>query len=135
MNEMLILPMLISLAAGVSMNNARAVLEALLGIQTGFIRTPKYGIQKKGQTWRRGRYLPIKSILTGVEVAFAGYFTWLTWHAYDIKLYSCVPFLALFTLGFYYVAAASVMPLLPRISFSNREDDPGTDASEAATVY
>jgi cellulose synthase/poly-beta-1,6-N-acetylglucosamine synthase-like glycosyltransferase len=134
LKEMLLIPFLVALGAGVSINNARAVLEAFFGVKSGFVRTPKYGIQKKGQTWRRGRYLPIKSILTGVELAFAGYFAWLTWHAFHIALYSCLPFLALFTLGFIYVAAASVLPLLPRISFSNREQDPGTDAGEAATA-
>jgi cellulose synthase/poly-beta-1,6-N-acetylglucosamine synthase-like glycosyltransferase len=131
--ETLLIPFMIAMGAGVAINNARAVVEALLGLESSFVRTPKYGIEKKGQSWRRGRYLPIKSLLTCVEVGFAAYFAWLTFHAWQRGFYGCLFFLLLFTAGFIYVAAASLIPLLPRISFSKRTDE-SPEADEALTV-
>ena len=42
------LPFLMCLGTGIAVNNTKAVLEALLNIESGFIRTPKYGIQNRG---------------------------------------------------------------------------------------
>ena len=74
LKEILLLPMVLALGVGLAINNARAVLEALFGHQSEFTRTPKYGIQSKTQSWKKARYLPIKSILPFVELAFAGIF-------------------------------------------------------------
>src|SRR5512135_434807 len=43
------LPLLMALGIGLSVNQARAVVEALLGHQTGFTRTPKRGVQGPGE--------------------------------------------------------------------------------------
>jgi cellulose synthase/poly-beta-1,6-N-acetylglucosamine synthase-like glycosyltransferase len=131
LRDLVLVPFMIAMGAGVSLNNARAVLEALLGIQSGFVRTPKYGIEAKGQSWRRGRYLPIKSLLTGVEFAFAAYFAWLTFHAFATHCFGCIPFLSLFTLGFAYVAITSVAPWLPRFTWPEKNGRPPEDAVPA----
>ena len=44
LRRVLILPALIAIGVGIAVNNTRAVFEALLGVQSGFVRTPKYGI-------------------------------------------------------------------------------------------
>src|SRR5207302_1076950 len=44
MKEILFLPCLLALGIGLSLNNARAVLEALFNHKSDFTRTPKYGI-------------------------------------------------------------------------------------------
>src|SRR5208283_5408869 len=41
----LLLPMLMAIGVALTVSNTRAVLEALLGVQTGFVRTPKYAIE------------------------------------------------------------------------------------------
>jgi hypothetical protein len=41
--ELLFLPCLLALGIGLSLNNARAVLEAMINHQSDFTRTPKYG--------------------------------------------------------------------------------------------
>ncbi len=74
MKEILLLPALIALGVGLSINNARAVLEAVFNHQSEFKRTPKYGIEHKSQTWRSCRYMPLKSLLPIVEIAFAALF-------------------------------------------------------------
>src|SRR5690606_5222035 len=41
--ELPYLPLLLALGIGMSINNAKAVLEAIFNHQSGFVRTPKYG--------------------------------------------------------------------------------------------
>ena len=41
----LFLPMLMAVGVGLTLINTRAVLEALFGVQSGFVRTPKYAIE------------------------------------------------------------------------------------------
>ncbi len=41
----LLLPMLMAVGVALTIINTRAVLEALFGVQTGFVRTPKYAIE------------------------------------------------------------------------------------------
>jgi len=47
--EVLYLPFALAVGVGMSINNAKAVLEALMGHQSEFVRTPKYGIDAKLQ--------------------------------------------------------------------------------------
>jgi hypothetical protein len=53
------LPFLMSLGIGLSINNARAVLEALINHQSEFKRTPKHGVIERGaesaQSWLVGQ--------------------------------------------------------------------------------
>ena len=50
------LPLVMCLGIGLSVNNCRAVLEALVGYKTGFVRTPKYGVKKVGDSWKNVKY-------------------------------------------------------------------------------
>src|SRR5436853_5481356 len=81
MKQMLLLPFLLALGIGLSFNNARAVLEAMFNHQSDFARTPKYGIERKSQPWRTCRYMPLKSLLPIIEMAFAIYFSYFVWFA------------------------------------------------------
>src|SRR5213596_2570349 len=79
--ELLFLPCLLALGIGLSLNNARAVLEALFNHKSDFTRTPKYGIERKSQPWGTCKYRPLKSALPLAELAFAIYFTYFVWFA------------------------------------------------------
>ncbi|HXM25998.1 MAG TPA: cellulose synthase family protein, partial [Chthoniobacterales bacterium] len=74
--ELLFLPCLLALGIGLSLNNARAVLEAMINHKSDFTRTPKYGIERKSQSWRSCKYRPLKSALPLAELAFAIYFSY-----------------------------------------------------------
>src|SRR4051794_5385773 len=76
MKEILLLPALIALGVGLSINNARAVVEAIFNHQSEFRRTPKYGIERRSQNWRSCRYMPLKSLLPVVEMGFGIYFSY-----------------------------------------------------------
>src|SRR4051812_312400 len=116
MKEILLLPALLALGVGLSINNARAVLEAVFNHKSDFARTPKYGIERKAQPWRSCKYMPLKSLLPIVEMAFALYFSYFVWFAIQHQQWLSLPFLAMFQIGFLYVSLSSVSQWLPRIN-------------------
>jgi len=120
MRDMMLLPMLLSLAIGMSVNNAKAVLEALMNHQTGFTRTPKYGSNSTPRATKRRSYLPMKSLLPVIEMLFAIYFAYCALKAIMAWQISSIPFLLLFFVGFSYVAFKSVASWLPSFNSGNR---------------
>ncbi|MCA9564757.1 MAG: glycosyl transferase family 2, partial [Myxococcales bacterium] len=101
------LPMVLALGIGMSLNNARAVVEALVGYETGFIRTPKYDVRVGAKmSWHRKRYAtrqwlqPLLELLIGLW-----YFPAI---AYAIseggRALLGLPFLLLFQFGYLYVS-------------------------------
>lgn len=120
MKEILLLPCLLALGIGLSLNNARAVLEALFNHVSEFTRTPKYGIERKSQRWTSSRYSPLKTALPIVELAFAIYFTYVLVQALLDRNYLSIPMLLMFQGGFTYVALSSIAQWLPRFTFPSR---------------
>ena len=118
------LPGALALGIGMAINNGRAVIEALLKKESPFVRTPKYGIEKKGQDWKRAKYKSLKSIGLGLEVLLALYFTAVTIFGILQNQWLSVPFYLLFMEGFWYVVAGS----LPQVFPSRTPEDPA-DAS------
>jgi hypothetical protein len=119
MREMLLLPCLLALGIGLSLNNARAVLEAIFNHHSDFTRTPKYGIERKSQPWRACQYRPIKSTLAIAEMAFALYFSYFVWFAVIHRQFVSVPFLLMFQGGFLYVSLSSLAPWWPKFNFGS----------------
>jgi cellulose synthase/poly-beta-1,6-N-acetylglucosamine synthase-like glycosyltransferase len=102
------LPFLMCLGTGIAVNNTKAILEALFNIKSGFIRTPKYGIQRKEDGWKGKRYyIPLNSIsiielFLGIY-SFTGFLMFLFFSKYLIS-----PFLFIYTAGFFYVFFLSI---------------------------
>jgi cellulose synthase/poly-beta-1,6-N-acetylglucosamine synthase-like glycosyltransferase len=119
MKEIMLLPCLLALGVGLSLNNARAVLEAVFNHKSDFTRTPKYGIERKSQPWRNCRYMPLKSVLPVAEMFFAVYFTYFVWYAIEHGQFLSVPFLLMFQFGFLYVSFCSVIQWLPKFNWNN----------------
>ena len=113
---MLLLPCLLALGVGLSLNNARAVLEAVFNHQSDFKRTPKYGIERKAQPWRKCKYMPLKSLLPIAEMGFALYFSYFVWFALQHGQYLSLPFLVMFQAGFLYVSVSSLSQWWPRFT-------------------
>ncbi|MEQ9303651.1 MAG: glycosyltransferase family 2 protein, partial [Marinoscillum sp.] len=68
-------PLFLTFSMGMSLHNAIAVLEGYLGIRTPFIRTPKFNIMSKNDSWKGNTYLNHKiSFLTIMEGLFSLYF-------------------------------------------------------------
>src|SRR5206468_9963366 len=68
------LPLVMSLGIGLCVNQTRAVLEALMGRETEFVRTLKNGIRGKLECWSSKKYRAAKSITPFIEVALSAYF-------------------------------------------------------------
>ena len=122
LKEILFLPCLLALGIGLSLNNARAVLEALINHRSDFTRTPKYGIERRSQPWRACKYRPLKSAWPVVEMIFAIYFTYFVWFAIVHKQFLSVPFLLMFQGGFLYVSLSSLGRWWPRFSFGGARE-------------
>ncbi len=121
LKEIYALPMLLALGIGMSINNGKAVLEAIFNHETGFVRTPKYGVdQKKSADVKKSRYKSLKSVATALEILFAAWFAFMTVYAIANGIWMSVPFLSLFTFGFLYVAFGSSRA---RFSFFGNKDD------------
>ncbi|HJX25507.1 MAG TPA: glycosyltransferase family 2 protein, partial [Chthoniobacterales bacterium] len=119
MKEILLLPCLLALGVGLSLNNARAVLEAVFNHKSDFTRTPKYGIERKSQPWRTCKYRPLKSLLPVAEMAFAVYFSYFVWFAVEHRQFLSVPFLLMFQGGFLYVSLCSLRTWMPKFNFGS----------------
>ncbi|OGG54800.1 MAG: glycosyl transferase family 2 [Candidatus Handelsmanbacteria bacterium RIFCSPLOWO2_12_FULL_64_10] len=102
------LPCLMSIGMGISLNNARAVIEALWGHRTEFYRTPKYRIERPGDTWRGKRYRIGRTWMPLVELLLCGYFTCLIGFCLRQGIYFPIPFLLMFGFGFLYVGTTSI---------------------------
>ena len=50
------LPALMALGIGLTVTNTKAVMEALLGIKSAFVRTPKYRVAQKGEKSQAAKY-------------------------------------------------------------------------------
>jgi hypothetical protein len=107
--SILLLPALIACGVALTVSNTRAVLEALLGVQTSFVRTPKFAIggQQKMQLTaakyrRRSGWLPY------MELAIGTYFAYMVYFAIDTFNYMAIPFLLIFVGGYYWAGIATL---------------------------
>jgi cellulose synthase/poly-beta-1,6-N-acetylglucosamine synthase-like glycosyltransferase len=103
------LPFLMALGIGLSVNNARAVVEALIGYETGFTRTPKLGVRAAGESAGPRRYRVAVTLQPLVELGLAAYFTYAVIFVLDRGVWYSLPFLLLFQLGFGYVGIVSAV--------------------------
>ncbi len=102
------LPFLMSVGIGLCVNNTRAVIEAMLGKQTEFARTPKYGIERDSDEWVGKKYHQSVGIQPIIELALGLYFTATVFYALANGIYGTVPFLMLFQVGFLYTGLLSI---------------------------
>ena len=98
------LGMLLITGMGLSLNNARAVLEAILGINTSFLRTPKFDVHGDGDTIAKKDYrLPLDSLVI-LEILLAIYSFTLLIFVINMGVWRLILWLPLYIGGFSYVA-------------------------------
>ncbi len=102
-------PFLMSVGIGLSINNTRAVLEALLNKDTEFARTPKYRIEADADEWVGKNYRQSVAVQPMIELLLGLYFTWTVFYALANGIYGTLPFLVLFQVGFLYTGLLSVV--------------------------
>ena len=99
---------LIFFATGISVNNTVAIFEALLVRKNEFLRTPKFGIIKKGDEWRNKSYVLPFTKITLLEIFFGMYGTIAIFISVFTGNPIFVPILLLQTIGFIYIAYLSI---------------------------
>jgi hypothetical protein len=102
------IPFLMAVGIGLSVNNARAVIEALRGRPSEFLRTPKYNLAE-GESAATRRYRGRTSGDVWIEGALALYLTAAVVGAAWTGLWAAVPFLMLFQAGFLYTVATTLL--------------------------
>ncbi len=108
--RLLHLPLVMGLGIGLAFSNARAVLEAVLGIKTEFVRTPKYKVEgTSDETWKRKKYRRGRGWLPLFELSFAAYFLLAIAYAARMEMWGTIPFLSLFCFGYGYMGVMSLL--------------------------
>jgi hypothetical protein len=119
-----------ALGIGLTITNSKGVIEALLGKQSAFARTPKYSVRSKGQknlaAQAARKYRKRLGVIPWIELAVGSYFAMTVWYAITNENYITVPFLILFVYGYWYTGLMSLLQgrldLLGRGSDSNAEE-------------
>jgi cellulose synthase/poly-beta-1,6-N-acetylglucosamine synthase-like glycosyltransferase len=105
----LYLPFLMALGVGLTITNAKAVMEALFGVQSAFARTPKYRVRQKGEKSQARKYRKRLGIIPWIELAIGCYFAMTVWYAISTENFFTVPFLVLFVFGYWYTGLLSLL--------------------------
>lgn len=113
-----ILPALLATSIGLGVNNGRAVIEALVGHVTGFVRTPKTGdvaagtgnspsvdVPSKGSRYKTVGVIWAEWLEVALAVTYLGYMIWAISRSYWVV----VPFLAVFAVGFFFTGSQSLL--------------------------
>ena len=103
-----LLPMLMGVGVGLIVINTRAVLEALFGVQSGFVRTPKYAIEGHHINLETKKYRRKSGWLPYVEIAIGTYFVGMVAYAIQTLNFLTIPFLLLFVCGYYWAGFATL---------------------------
>jgi cellulose synthase/poly-beta-1,6-N-acetylglucosamine synthase-like glycosyltransferase len=105
----LYLPFLMSLGIGLTITNTKAVMEALVGIKSPFVRTPKYRVAKKGEKSQASKYRKRLKLTPWIELLVGGYFFIAILYTFTNHNYFTAPFLILFVIGYWYTGLMSLL--------------------------
>ncbi|MBK6263627.1 glycosyltransferase family 2 protein [Marivirga sp. S37H4] len=104
-------PVFITVSMGLSLHNALAVAEGLLGFKSDFIRTPKFNLSQKGESWKTNKYIKLQfSWLSMLEALLAVYFAFGIFLGFHLKDYGLIIFHFMLMMGFMMVFFHSVKP-------------------------
>jgi hypothetical protein len=98
-----------ALGIGLTITNTKAVIEALIGKQSAFARTPKYSVVSKQDKVGATKYRKRLGWIPWVELLIGAYFALTVYYAVENENYITVPFLLLFVLGYWYTGLMSLL--------------------------
>ncbi|OFW05505.1 MAG: glycosyl transferase family 2 [Acidobacteria bacterium RIFCSPLOWO2_12_FULL_59_11] len=93
-------PLLMATGIGLTITNAWAVLGALFGVRSEFVRTPKYRIESGRDRVFSKLYRHHAHWVALVEILLGCYFAFTVQYAISNENYGTVPFLCVFVLGY-----------------------------------
>jgi cellulose synthase/poly-beta-1,6-N-acetylglucosamine synthase-like glycosyltransferase len=107
----LYLPFVMATGIGLSVRNAFAVMEAIFGVKSEFVRTPKYRVEsaaKEHGAWAKKSYRKRAGWMPFAEVGLGLYFAAAVVYAVQNENYATIPFLLLFVWGYLYTGLMSL---------------------------
>jgi cellulose synthase/poly-beta-1,6-N-acetylglucosamine synthase-like glycosyltransferase len=135
----LYLPFVMAVGIGLSVRNAMAVIEAIVGVKSEFVRTPKYRVEAGAQNssaWAKKKYHKSAGWMPFAEVALGLYFAGAVFYALQNENYATVPFLLLFVWGYLYTGLMSLaQTYLERLRFGVVESGEVRPASTGAPGF
>jgi hypothetical protein len=105
----LYLPFLMALGIGLTVTNTKAVMEALFGIKSAFVRTPKYRVAKKGEKSQAAKYRKRLVLAPWIELFSAATSSLAILYTFSNHNYFTAPFLILFVIGYWYTGLMSLL--------------------------
>jgi cellulose synthase/poly-beta-1,6-N-acetylglucosamine synthase-like glycosyltransferase len=128
----LYMPFVMATGIGISVRNAQAVIEAIVGKKSEFVRTPKYKIEGKGDTFISKKYRNKAGWMPYAEVLLGIYFAFTVLYAILNENYATVPFLLLFVWGYLYTGFMSLgQTYFAHLRFDVPQPEPRPAASGA----
>jgi hypothetical protein len=103
-------------------NNAKAVVEALLGHDSEFTRTPKYRVEGAGDEWKQKRYRGSLNFVPFVELLLGLYFSVMAYYAATNAIFGTLPFILLFQFGFLYSATLSLFQNVSKLELVREQE-------------
>jgi cellulose synthase/poly-beta-1,6-N-acetylglucosamine synthase-like glycosyltransferase len=135
----LYLPFVMAVGIGLSVRNAMAVIEAIVGVKSEFVRTPKYRVEAGAQSsgaWAKKKYHKSAGWMPFAEVGLGLYFAGAVFYALQNENYATVPFLLLFVWGYLYTGLMSLaQTYLERLRFGVVESGEVRPASTGAPGF
>jgi cellulose synthase/poly-beta-1,6-N-acetylglucosamine synthase-like glycosyltransferase len=104
----LYMPFVMATGIGISVRNAQAVIEAIIGKKSEFARTPKFNIAGKQGTFAKKSYRNKAGWMPYAEILLGVYFSLTIVYAILNENYATVPFLLLFVWGYLYTGFMSL---------------------------
>ena len=103
------MPFMMALGVGLCVSNTKAVIEALIGKKSGFVRTPKFGSEQQDGAIvervlkkRKWNWVPWVELLVAAYMLACTVLSLTRWRSMAVT-----PFLLMFTFGFFYVSILS----------------------------
>jgi hypothetical protein len=128
------MPFVMAVGIGLSVRNAKAVLEAIFGVQSEFVRTPKFKIEGQAGTWKKKLYRNRSGWMPWLEIALGIYFAFTVVYSIQNENYATAPFLLLFVWGFLYTGVMSVaQSWIERLRFGAQPAAASAEARAAAS--
>jgi cellulose synthase/poly-beta-1,6-N-acetylglucosamine synthase-like glycosyltransferase len=103
------LPFLMAVGIGLTVTNTKAVMEALFGIKSAFVRTPKYRVAKKGEKSQAAKYRKRLKLIPWIELLLGCYFLAAILYTFTNRNFFTAPFLILFVFGYWYTGLMSLL--------------------------
>jgi len=104
----LYMPFVMATGIGISVRNAQAVIEAIIGKKSEFARTPKFKIEGRQGSFVKKSYRNKAGWMPYAEILLGVYFALTVVYAALNENYATIPFLLLFVWGYLYTGCMSL---------------------------